>query len=257
MSGVFLSKQYAMPYYIAEIDKNIYSIEELSYYLYHYLPIVERDFFCDELVDYIEQVLGMKMIGNRMREYIHQRGTLADLVLLTVKSTDYFDEIEILALQKRLDERKKMSPAGLALDKAEAFVKLGKYGQAVETYKVCLTKGQEEKAGEDFFSQIHCRLGSVYGKMLRFEEAEDAYRQSMIIKANKEAQMKMVLLLLIQGREAELPVYIKAFNLSEPQVRECERQYGRARQTYLQTKPREMKDLAEMKANYRRENGYH
>ncbi|MFQ6932201.1 MAG: hypothetical protein ACLRR3_14785 [Eubacterium sp.] len=37
------------PYYIKEINKNIYSIEELSYYLYNYLYLIDDQFFSDEL----------------------------------------------------------------------------------------------------------------------------------------------------------------------------------------------------------------
>ena len=45
------------PYYITEINKNIYSIEELNYYLYNYLYLVDEEFFSESLIDYIENEL--------------------------------------------------------------------------------------------------------------------------------------------------------------------------------------------------------
>ena len=41
------------PYYIKEINKNIYSIEELSYYLFNYLYLIDDQFFSEGLIDYI------------------------------------------------------------------------------------------------------------------------------------------------------------------------------------------------------------
>ena len=38
------------PYYIKEINKNIYSIEELSYYLFNYLYLIDDQFFSEGLI---------------------------------------------------------------------------------------------------------------------------------------------------------------------------------------------------------------
>ena len=35
------------PYFIKEVNKNIYSIEEISYYLYNYLYLID-DKFCSD-----------------------------------------------------------------------------------------------------------------------------------------------------------------------------------------------------------------
>ena len=45
------------PYYIKEINKNIYSIEELSYYLFNYLYLIDDQFFSEGLIDYIENTV--------------------------------------------------------------------------------------------------------------------------------------------------------------------------------------------------------
>ena len=42
------------PFYIKEINKNIYSIEELSYYLFNYLYLIDENFFGEKLINYIE-----------------------------------------------------------------------------------------------------------------------------------------------------------------------------------------------------------
>ena len=59
------------PYYITEINKNIYSIEELNYYLYNYLYLVDEEFFSESLIDYIEN----ECICNKKFRILHTKGS--------------------------------------------------------------------------------------------------------------------------------------------------------------------------------------
>ena len=67
MSGLMLTQtQSDVPYFIKEIGKNVYSIEELSYYLYNHLYLVDEDFFGDDLIEYIGeegQLVGAVSVG--------------------------------------------------------------------------------------------------------------------------------------------------------------------------------------------------
>ena len=64
------------PYYITEINKNIYSIEELNYYLYNYLYLVDEEFFSESLIDYIENELKQKNCPVTAWEYAKEGGIL-------------------------------------------------------------------------------------------------------------------------------------------------------------------------------------
>lgn len=60
------------PYYITEINKNIYSIEELNYYLYNYLYLVDEEFFSESLIDYIENELKQTTIATGLRQALNK-----------------------------------------------------------------------------------------------------------------------------------------------------------------------------------------
>lgn len=255
--GNVLSRQYETPFHIAQIDYNIYSIEELAYYLYHYTAIVDRDFFTPELADYVEQVLGKRMVAQRMRELMHQKDPVQDLILLLVKCADYFDEIELVSLQKKLDERREESELQKAQERVKALEQLGKYIQAAECCTNTLQHAPKHEATPEFLAEMTGELGGIYGKMLKFDAAEASLRESMSIFPTAEVRQKMVFLLLIQGRDAEILDYREEFGLTEPVVRECERQFQKARKIYRETKPSEPPGVEKLKAEYRKENGYH
>ena len=74
------------PYYIKEINKHIYSIEELSYYLFNYLYLVDDSFFSDGLIDYIENELEQKTIASGLRQIIANKGTLCEKISFVIKN---------------------------------------------------------------------------------------------------------------------------------------------------------------------------
>lgn len=53
----------AMPYYIDNISLNVYSLEELCYYIENHLYLIEADFMSEELCLWIGQELGEKRSG--------------------------------------------------------------------------------------------------------------------------------------------------------------------------------------------------
>ena len=57
MSGMILcrSEYSKVPYYIEGADVNVYSTEEISYFLYNDIYLVGADFFCEDLFVFIER----------------------------------------------------------------------------------------------------------------------------------------------------------------------------------------------------------
>ena len=57
MSGYILcqTKRAETPYYIENISTNIYSLEELCYYFYHNLYLIDRTIINEELCSWIQE----------------------------------------------------------------------------------------------------------------------------------------------------------------------------------------------------------
>ena len=80
------------PFFIKEVNKNIYSIEELSYYLYNYLYLVDDKFFSDELIDYIEKELNQPNIAAGIRQIIANEGELGEKIAFVIKNSEYYTD---------------------------------------------------------------------------------------------------------------------------------------------------------------------
>ena len=58
----------AMPYYIDNISLNVYSLEELCYYIENHLYLIEADFMSEELCLWIGQELDEKDLAQSLRK---------------------------------------------------------------------------------------------------------------------------------------------------------------------------------------------
>ena len=69
MSGMILcrSEYSKVPYYIEGVDVNVYSIEEISYFLYNDIYLVGADFFCEDLFVFIERNIKEPELAQRLR----------------------------------------------------------------------------------------------------------------------------------------------------------------------------------------------
>ena len=56
MSVIFCDKLNNKPYYIKEADLNIYSIEELAFFIYEYSVLISHNFINKKLINYIDEV---------------------------------------------------------------------------------------------------------------------------------------------------------------------------------------------------------
>ena len=90
------------PYYIKEINKNIYSIEELSYYLFNYLYLIDDQFFSEGLIDYIENELKQPHIASGIRQINANKGALGEKISFLIKNAGYYTEREAEKLENHL-----------------------------------------------------------------------------------------------------------------------------------------------------------
>ena len=98
MSTVILcSGNYAKtPYYIAEEDLHLYSVEELCYYLYKNAFMLQEDFFGDALLSWISQELGLSQWADALKEHRGKEDVLFHSIEYLFLMTGYFgrDECE-------------------------------------------------------------------------------------------------------------------------------------------------------------------
>ncbi len=190
MSGLILcSKKSDRPYFIRDAGVNIYSIEELAYYLYNNAYFVDDSFFTYELVDYIESELKLKKIAQRLKFAMGQKMNFAELIMIIVTGSMYYSEQELHLFEKELRAIGSKSMLERMKARAKMLYDNGKMSSAMQVYENILNNKTYKKQNEEFYSEIHqgiarikCRMFYFMDAIEEFNEAYSLYNSESILK---------------------------------------------------------------------------
>lgn len=204
MSGLMLcSKKSDVPYRIADTDVDIYSIEELAYYLCNNVYFVDDSFFKQGLIDYIEKQLGLKKIAKRLKFAMGQKADFAELVMIIVAGSLYYNDQEIKTFERELKAISSKSMLERMKARADMLYENGRIGGAKQVYENILGNNTYKKQGDVFYAEVHLGLAKIKCRMFYFEEAIEELNASYELNNSKEILMTLIYAKLMAARNNE------------------------------------------------------
>ena len=91
MSGYILcqTKKAQRPYFIENISMNIYSIEELCYYLYHNLYLADHTVFNEELCNWLRDELELVHLAAKLKQNLERNVSVEEMIYPVFKAVSY------------------------------------------------------------------------------------------------------------------------------------------------------------------------
>ena len=113
MSGYILcqTKKAQRPYFIENISMNIYSIEELCYYLYHNLYLADHTVFNEELCNWLRDELELVHLAAKLKQNLERNVSVEEMIYPVFKEINYLTYEEMKGFNSRIvtNEKKKAS----------------------------------------------------------------------------------------------------------------------------------------------------
>ena len=128
-----------VPYYIDSIALNIYSLEELCYYLIENTDLIEPSFMEEDLIDWIRSELKLPALANCLEKQKAENASLLEFVLLLVSGCNYCTEEEIGRIKEILTDFENKSEAECKKIRADRLLQKKRYHAAILEYKRLLT----------------------------------------------------------------------------------------------------------------------
>lgn len=192
MSGLLLcsSKRSREPFYLPETDTAIYSIEELCYYLYHQICLLEEDFFTDELLAFLHDELSMEFLAGRLDAMKKTGSNLYDLVMAVLLSANYYSSAELETLKEKLQLFRTLKQEERIRLTADNWLRERKYKKALEQYGILekIKESGKSKMDDAFWSKVYYNEGVLYMKLLFYKEACSYFEKALMLSENKEIQ---------------------------------------------------------------------
>ena len=192
-------KQAKKPYYIESISTNIYSIEELCFYLYENVYLIDQTIVNEALCDWIRDELGLKKLYRQLYEQLEKQQGVVYFIVPIFREAGYLSVKKLREVQEKLGKLEVQPEDSRQKLKGDYLVKSGMYSSAMHEYYQILDRKGPGKLGSQFYAEIWNNLGCAYAHMFRFKEAADCYLTAWRQTRTKELLRKYV---------SALPLYL-------------------------------------------------
>ncbi len=190
MSGYILCRtpMASVPYYIKNVGTNIYSIEELCYYLYQNLYLVDESLMNVGLCKWIGRELRMKELARRLSILMeHNTVPLEDFACEILRSINYLSQEEMRAYRNQICALEKQSVPVREKLKGDCLMENRKYVNAIRVYRTILEQVAGRPEHPRFSGSIYHNLGCAYSRLFQKEEALVCFEKAYEYLHTREA----------------------------------------------------------------------
>lgn len=185
-------KKARTPYEIVRIQRRIYTIEELCYYLCNHLYLVDHTIMNEALCEWIADELDLKTLAQELHVQLAEHGSMEQFVLTILASASIYSAAELNHIQNVLEKLKSQRPVEKQKFKADNLLTGGSPKAAIAIYQAILREEKDESLSGNFYGKVYSNLGAAYGQLFLYKEAAKMYEAAFQI-CEEEAMLKAFL----------------------------------------------------------------
>lgn len=225
MSGYILcqTKKARSPYFIQNISTNIYTLEELCYYLYHNIYLVDQTIINEALCSWIAQELELPRLAAKLRPKLGKFASAEDILYPVFKEINYLTYEELRTLNAKLSKMDAEAPAVREKKKGDALVENGMLVSAIHVYEKLLKKEGLEQGQAGLTAQIYHNLGCACSYLFQMEKAVECFWYAHQLDETEQSLITYLLAYKSIRTPIEYESRLTALNVSD-QVKETVQQ---------------------------------
>lgn len=232
------------PYYLERACLNIYSIEELCFYLSENAYLVDKEILNPRLPEWIAEECGLEELGKELFELIRKKCIVSQFVAKILEDVGYLKKAEIEELAKLINNSSSLNLLEKKKTRADYFVKQGKIIRALEEYEQLI----EEIAQSDdlLLSRVLHNIGVLYADMFEFGRAAAFFLKSYKLSYYPGSYISYLAAMRLKLTESEYIVFVAENQKNYQMSMEVEQKMEQAMLSYSEYEPRVQ--LEEIKA---------
>ena len=222
------------PYFLSGLGVNIYSMDELCYYLCVNAYILDNDLIDTRLCDFIRDNLEMPELSNKLRMMIKANKTLGEMVTTILTDTKYCNDEEIAGIKQILVDNASLSFASKRKVRGDNLLCANKYPRAIEEYQYVLSVLDKEEEPELYSSILH-NVGCAYSMMFLLEKAGEYFRKAYEIDESRESLVLYLICLRMTVKKEDYDKIVVRNGYDERVALEAMRLLTSAREAQIDT----------------------
>ena len=186
------------PLFIYETKTNIFSVEELCFYIYENIETLDNRLFDDRLTEFFKRC-DREDIAMRLEAALKAGAGLSEFVRAVLLYVNYYSraEVEELCIKVKSFEGQPVEERLKAV--GDTLLKTKKYAMAKKQYRRLLEMDVNQYMDKEFYGKIWHNLGVVYARMLYFRAAVECFKTAYDIFPDESVKMSLIKAIKLVG----------------------------------------------------------
>ena len=188
MSKVILctSKTAETPFTFLNTKVEIYTYEELCFYIFNNTVLISKSVLSEKLFNFIRDELGMEELADKLTGLMNKTTYAQDLLIEILNAGDYYTPDEIKTYAAAWQKYRKLSPQQRAKLKADGYLAYRRYIKAATLYDEILD-GADENTDPVFLGNVCHNRAVAAANNLDIEDAKEYFLKAYEYNNNPES----------------------------------------------------------------------
>ena len=205
----------AVPYYIEEAGLNVYSLEELSYYIYDNTYLVSGALMNKGLIRWIREDLKATRLADALDKLLTASCPLHMFVGHILKYNGYLSDAEIKKVTDTISSFENKTDAEYRKMRADRLLMKGRITDAIYLYNSILAPELLVTVNAKLESEVLHNLGTAYSRLFFFREAADCYERAYLGSRDRDCLNQMLYALFCAGDTDTFNEKVKKYQVAE------------------------------------------
>ncbi len=181
-----------VPYHFRLTKTNVYSIEEVCYYIRHNIYMMQEEIFDRNFVMWVRSELHMEETADKLERLIQEQHDIRDIVVTICCSCDYYEEEEIKELVHIMEKMDHLPMYERKKRKGDHYLCCQSYEKAIEEYEKIFESDEILQAEAVTYGALFHNMGVAYVNIGEFHKASELFLKAYE-KNNREESLAQCL----------------------------------------------------------------
>ena len=208
-------KRSRIPLRLHNINRYLYSAEEICFYLYHH-PATAEDYITDDaLASYYETELGLPAVAERLRMLKVSEAGVKDYVSTVFGATLMYTEEEVAEYMREIDRLQELKTWQKQKAKADVYLDHRNYRDALVLYEQMLRNRKENEMPEVTTGNVYHNLAICELHITGAGTAAGHFAEAYEKNRSPESLRSYLLALRLAQRDNEYLTALEEYEVSE------------------------------------------
>lgn len=218
-------KQANTPYTFLNTKVEIYTYEELCFYIYNNTVLISKSALSDKLFDWIRYEIDMPELADRLTGLANKTAFAQDLLVEILNAGSYYEPEEIKVYIEAWQKYRKLTAPQRMKLKADGYLGYRRYIKAASIYDDIIDK-QEEITDRAFLGNIYHNRAVAAASNMDTEDAKKFFLKAYELNGNPESLRGYFFVLAVKEDTATLKQEMRKMDLDEEYFEEIMMEIG-------------------------------